>query len=129
MSTLNTCILKLYTDPSSIVQNFTIESVTATSINITWDRIECRHRNSEITSYTLLVYEGTTRILGIKTQTVNDYNHFLIEDLTPRTNYSITIIADDDDINRQRRSRPAIIYGVSGINKGGSQLHYKKYLM
>ena len=114
------------TEPSTTVQNFTIESVTATSINIIWDRIECRHRNSDITSYVLLVYEGTTMILGMKIRTVNDHNHFVIEDLTPRTNYSITIIADDDDINGQKRSPPAIIHGVSGINEGCYHSYYIK---
>ncbi len=119
MPTLNTCVLKLYTDPSSIVQNFTVESVTTISINITWDRIECRHRNSDITSYTLLVDQGSTRILSIKIRTVNDHNHFLIENLTPRTNYSIVVIADDDDtFVGQKRSPPAIIYGVSGVPDG-----------
>ena len=80
--------------PTSSVSNVTLSSIEARSMRVSWHDVPCSGQNGLITGY-LLQYKNSTF-----SETVNitgeENREFILTQLTPYTNYTITITAYND---------------------------------
>ena len=81
--------------PTSSVSNITISLVEARSMTVSWDEVPCSGQNGPITGY-LLYYTNTTFNDTVNITGVDNRQYNLIT-LTPYTNYTVTVIAYNDD--------------------------------
>ena len=93
------CLSVLLFSPSSVpsvAPVFTVTAVTATSITVTWQPLPPCEQNGVITNYTIAYrMEGETD-MSFNESVVDAPNHnntYVVESLTPYTNYSIKMAA------------------------------------
>ena len=106
--------------PSSTVQNFVVESVSSTTINITWNRTPCRDRNTGLNRYVVLHYPyiDLNDIGAVPITRVNVLNEYQITRLIPRNTYLLGLRADRDDIFTGVIPGPtAYINGTTGASE------------
>ncbi len=81
----HTHILLPPTAPSGRVLNLVASSFNSTSVTITWDRVSCVQRNSEITGYQISYDGDSVNVPG------TDMREFTASGLIPRTQYTFLV--------------------------------------
>ena len=92
--------------------------VSPTSISTTWSRIQCSNRNTAINRYVFFTYLGTTFINAVPISNVSDVNSYVASNLRPRTEYELSVRADNLDINGLKLSPLAVIAVSTAVPKG-----------
>ena len=96
-------VFSMYTAPTGIPE---LEAVpNDTSITISWERLDCLERNSDISGYMLTYSESETgsrpaRQAGnmVTISGTSDENRtFIVSGLTPQTEYTLTVSAINSD--------------------------------
>ena len=126
-----TCMLIVIVEPSGIPQALVMESSTASSIAISWGRVECLQRNSEITGYVVTLGRSTgdnrmTRQVLEDEMTVNiagtdiESRRFNATGLQPRSNYTFSVMA----VNREGQQGPlAYVLASTGVPTGNANTY------
>lgn len=85
--------------PSSPPERITVTAVTPTSITITWQRVPCVDRNTEVTQYVIRV--GQTQVADTEglVRQVHEPRVFTVMELIPQTGYTIGVAAQRQDFS------------------------------
>ncbi len=102
-----TCCIIIYTAPTGEPQNVIGTVINSTSIRVQWSDVDCIERNGEI-----LAYNVTYRSLGysqslLSSETLPTERSLFLNNLIPRTNYSLLIAARN--INGSGPSRNVVV--------------------
>ena len=85
-------LLNTLTVPSGFPQLLSTQSASSVSITIQWGQVECIHRNSEITGYTVVYFPTNYPSNHQQKMHTVDYS-ITITGLVPLTHYSISVAA------------------------------------
>ena len=80
----------MYIAPSSAPQGFTVQTVTSTSVVLTWNELDCLQRNGDITGYTIRYVGDSQNITESFSDTTRTYT---VQGLVPFTEYSFSVAA------------------------------------
>ena len=85
--------MSMFLAPSGVPQSLEVSSNTNTTITISWKRVECHDRNSNIMGY-MIRYQGSSEtVLG----TDDENRTFTANGLTPNTDYTFMVAAVNTD--------------------------------
>ena len=110
-----------YTAPDGMPTRLSSDSSTATSIAISWGRVSCVQRNSEITGYRVTYGRtespvarrqlGETQVVDIA-GTADSDRQFTATGLLPRTSYTFSVVAVSSE---GETGEPATITEMSAV--------------
>ena len=112
-------LISLHAAPSSPPADLQVSPTSPTSITITWNRVPCEDRNSEINLY-IGAYQPTQFATSQMGFSVTDISNrvYTAMGLIPRTSYTLQIAAASED---NSKFPPTILFGpptnVTGVTE------------
>ena len=87
--------------PSGAPQSLSFNTINSTSVNISWDSVECIHRNGLITHYNISYgpMSETSRVTDVTVVNKNEQDNggsYTATGLEPSTNYNFKVAAVND---------------------------------